>query len=71
MKAEKLGAPPDDIRTEWRRTDNLIDDVETLYQATSSHPHLINVYVNGGGWVADCSGLVAALARKGIDLTIL
>jgi hypothetical protein len=62
MNAKKLGGPPDDIRTEWRRLDDLVDDVARITKVTSSHPHLVSVDVNEGGIVFDFSGLVEALS---------
>jgi hypothetical protein len=71
MKASKRDGPRGDSRAEWRRVDDLVEDVSKLMQPTSSHGHLITLTVNEGGPVLDCSGLVNALAQKGIDLTAL
>lgn len=72
MKAKKLAAPPPDMRTEWRRLNDVIDDMDAASQVTSSHSQLIQfTRTASGGIVLDCSGLIQVLAQKGIDLTVL
>ncbi|MEY2511999.1 MAG: hypothetical protein QOE26_2762 [Verrucomicrobiota bacterium] len=68
MNTEILGTPPPDIRSEWRRLNYLVQDVQGLNKVTSSHSHLVSVIVNDDGFVFDFSGLVQALAGKGIIL---
>lgn len=73
MKAQKLSSPPEDIRTEWKRLNDLIEDVEKGAEVTSSHPQLIQFNrTASGGIVLDCSGLIQVLIQKNVaDLTQL
>lgn len=72
MKAQKLATAPPDIRTEWRRLNDMIDDVEATQQVTSAHPQLVNATrTASGGIVIDCSGLIQFLNQHGIDATRL
>lgn len=68
MEASPLDSPPQDIRTEWRRLDAAIRDIAKVHNITSSHPHLISVYFDGGGIIVNCTGLINALAAKGVQL---
>lgn len=72
MKAEKLATAPQDIRTEWRRLNDVIDDVEATQQVAATHPQLVNASrTASGGIVIDCSGLIQFLSQHGIDATSL
>jgi hypothetical protein len=71
MRAAKLSAPPEDIRTEWRRLNDAIDDIAAGQRVVSAQPHLVHVDVTEGGLVFDFTGLINALASKGINLTTL
>lgn len=66
MKAVILDSPPPDIRTEWRRLNDAISDMQQISRVASSHPHLIAIQVNEGGIVFNFSGLIDALAAKGV-----
>jgi hypothetical protein len=71
MTAGKLSTAPADMRTEWRRLNDVIDDVNILSRVSSAQPHLVSVSVSDAGVVLDFSGLISALATKNIDLTAL
>lgn len=71
MKAQKLGSAPADVRAEWRRLNDAIEDIEKLYTWDSSHPQLIRVTPTEGGMLLDCSGLVDMLRQKSVtDLAV-
>ncbi|MEN3369936.1 MAG: hypothetical protein V7609_2079 [Verrucomicrobiota bacterium] len=68
MVAQKLGSPPEDIRTEWRRLDQLIGDVESITRVMTPQSHLVHVELNDGGLVFDFTGLINALKAQNINL---
>lgn len=53
------------------KINELVAFANRVEKVVSAQPHLVQVQLNGAGLVIDFSGLINALALKGIDLTIL